>query len=111
VVLGGIESYALLLHILPSIGRSMLTSLHFYLLSLQGFVLLANYVADDLRVMLASFDGVLNVAIHFDVALLLFFANFVFEVLLNFLLFIFYCFQLLLHHAFRKTLEVLTVII
>ena len=51
----------------------MLTSLHHHLLLLQRFVLLANYVADDLRTMLASSNGVLNVAIDFYVALLLFY--------------------------------------
>ena len=70
MVLDGIEYYVLL-HVLPSIGRSMLTSLHHLLLLLQRFVLLANDVADDLRVMLASFDGVLNVAIDFYVARML----------------------------------------
>ena len=95
VVLDGIECYVLL-HVPPSIGRSMLTSLHHHLLLLQRFVLLANDVADDLREMLASFDGVLNVAIDFDVALLLFFSFFL-EVLLTILLLFFSCVQLLLH--------------
>ena len=79
----------------------MLTSLHCHLLLLQRFVLLANDVAVNLREKLASFDGVLNVAIDFGVYFLLFLFIGVHLLLQN----AFYGVHLLLFHAVRLTCD------